>query len=203
MTDMRCFFAKGPAMLNDLADILNRLFGDLSIDLTAGNMALRAVATFAVTVAVLRLGSKRLFGKGTAFDTVVAIMIGSVMSSAITSSGSMVAIWAGGAALVAMHWALGWLSFHIDTFGTMIKGQEIQLVRDGEMLEDGMDRTSTTPRDLERAMRQDGKVPDVSMLQLAYMERDGSISVVPKSSEPKVVEVAVRDGVQTVRIAIK
>jgi hypothetical protein len=34
------------------------------------------------------------------------------------------------------------------------------------------------------------------------MERNGSISVLPQKSEPRIVEVAVKDGVQTVRIEI-
>ena len=190
-------------MLNDLQDVLNRLFGDASTSLSAGNMALRAVVTFAVTVAAIRLGNKRLFGKGTAFDTVVAIMIGSIMSRAITGSGSMVATWVAGFTLIFLHWGLSWLSYHIDSFGTIVKGHEVKLVENGDVLEPGMRRTGTTIRDLERAIREDGHVPEVSRLRMAYMERDGSISVVPKPPEPKVLEVAVRDGVQTVRIAME
>lgn len=192
-------------MLNDLRDLFNQLFGEISTDLTVWNMALRAVVTFVVTVAVIRAGNKRLFGKGTAFDTVVAIMIGSVMSRAITGSGSgsMVAIWVAGFVLIGLHWFLSWLAFHIDTFGPLIKGHEVQLVEDGEILQDGMQETGTTDRDLARAMRENGTSPDVSALQMAYMERDGSVSVVPKSSEPRVIEITVQDGVQTVRIALE
>ena len=38
--------------------------------------------TFVVTVAIVRLGHKRMSGNATAFDLVVAIMVGSVMSRA-------------------------------------------------------------------------------------------------------------------------
>jgi len=192
-------------MWNELWDILDTLFGNIDTDLNAFQMAMRAIVTFVVTVAVIRLGNKRLFGKGTAFDTVVAIMIGSVMSRAITGSGSgtMLATWAAGLALIAMHWLLSWLSYHIESLGSLFKGHEVQLVKDGEILEDGMRETGTTERDLKRAIRENGTFPDVSQLQMAYMERDGSISVVPKSSGPRVLEVAVQDGVQTVRIALE
>ena len=192
-------------MLNELQDVLDGLFGTMSTELTAGNRAARAVVTFIVTVAVIRLGNKRLFGKGTAFDTVVAIMIGSVMSRAITGSGAgtMLATWAAGLTLIVLHWFLSWLAFHIDSFGSVVKGHEVQLVKDGEILEAGMRATGTTRRDLDRALREDGNAPDVSGIRLAYMERDGSISVVPRSSGPKVLEVSVADGVQTVRIALE
>lgn len=192
-------------MWNDIQDILDTLFGNIETDLNAFQMAMRAIVTFIVTVAVIRIGNKRLFGKGTAYDTVVAIMIGSVMSRAITGSGSgtMLATWAAGLTLVLLHWLVSWLSYHIDSLGSLFKGHEVRLVKDGEILEEGMRETGTTRRDLDRAMREDGNVPDASRIQMAYMERDGSISVVPKSSAPKVVEVAVQDGVQTVRVVLE
>lgn len=192
-------------MWNALQEILDTAFGTVDTDLNAAQMAMRAVITFVVTVAVIRIGSKRLFGKGTAFDTVVAIMIGSVMSRAITGSGSgtMLATWAGGLTLILMHWGLAWLAYRVDSFGPLIKGHEVKLVQDGEVLEEGMRETGTTPRDLARALRESGEVPDVSGIKLAYMERDGSISVVPGSSGPKILEVSVEDGVQTVRIALE
>lgn len=192
-------------MLNDIQDFLIQIVGDGPDDLNPGNLAVRSVLTFVVTVAILRLGDKRLFGKGTTFDTVVAIMIGSVMSRAITGSGSgtMIATWTGGAVLIGLHWMLGWLAYRSGGFGPLIKGSEVKLVDDGQILEDGMAETSTTLRDLDRAIRDSGKVPDVSQIKLAYLERDGSISVIPKSPEPRVLEVTVRDGVQTVRIALE
>ena len=191
-------------MWNEIRDVVDALFGDIDTDLNALQMAMRAIVTFVVTVAVIRVGNKRLFGKGTAYDTVVAIMIGSVMSRAITGSGSgtMLATWAAGLTLIVMHWLLSTLSYHLPWFGSAIKGHEVELVRDGQVLKDGMRETGTTVRDLERAMRSDGSVPEIENIRMSYMERDGSISVVPGSSEPKVIEVSVRDGVQTVRIAL-
>jgi uncharacterized membrane protein YcaP (DUF421 family) len=192
-------------MWSEIQGVLDTLFGNIDTDLNAAQMSMRAIVTFVVTVAVVRVGNKRLFGKGTAYDTVVAIMIGSVMSRAITGSGSgtMLATWAAGLTLILLHWLLSWLAFHISSFGSIVKGHEVQLVQDGQILEDGMRETGTTMRDLDRAMREDGNVPDVSQVQLAYMERDGSISVVPKSSEPRVLDVSVQDGVQTIRILIE
>lgn len=191
-------------MWGELQDVLDTVFGTIDTDLNVAQMAMRAIVTFVVTVAVVRVGNKRLFGKGTAYDMVVAIMIGSVMSRAITGSGSgtMLATWAGGLVLILLHWGLSWVAYHVDSFGPVIKGHEVQLVENGKILHDGMRRTGTTDRDLARAMREDGHVPDASRIEFAYMERDGSISVVPKSSEPKILEVSVQDGVQTVRIAV-
>jgi uncharacterized membrane protein YcaP (DUF421 family) len=57
--------------------------------------------------------------------------------------------------------------------------------------------------DLDQALRTEGSEPDPSGVRLAYLERDGSISVVPRDEGPRILEVSVADGVQTVRIAVE
>ena len=59
---------------------------------------------------------------------------------------------------------------------------------------------SLSRRDLNEALRQQGRPPDPSRIRLAYLERDGSISVVPHQDPPRVLDVSVNDGVQTVRV---
>ena len=189
-------------MLDTTWEFVRTLLGLGASDLNAGQMALRAVLTFAVTVAIVRLGDKRLFGKGTAFDTVVAIMIGSVMSRAITEPGSPLTTWLAGAVLVGMHWLLALLAARC-WFGPLVKGNPVLLVKDGEVQRDGMRESHVTRMDLEQALREDGREPDRSQVRLAYLERDGSISVVPSKDGPRILEVSVADGVQTVRIALE
>src|SRR3712207_8480435 len=52
-------------------------------DVNAIQMALRTVLVYAVTLLLIRLGSKRFLSEATAFDVIVGIMLGSVMSRAI------------------------------------------------------------------------------------------------------------------------
>ena len=189
-------------MLDATWDLIQRLLGLDAASLNPGQMALRAVLTFAVTVAVVRLGDKRLFGKGTAFDLVVAIMIGSVMSRAITSSSGLLGTWLAGLVLVGMHWLLALLASR-GWFGPLVKGNPVLLVEDGQLQHGGMRESHITRMDLEQALREDGREPDLSRVRRAYLERDGSISVIPREEGPRVLEVSVADGVQTVRIALE
>jgi len=189
-------------MLDATWDGVRRLLGLDAESLGIGQMALRAVLTFAVTIAVVRLGDKRLFGKGTAFDTVVAIMIGSVLSRAITGSSPLFPTWAAGLVLVGMHALVAYLAFR-GWFGPLVKGKPVLLIEDGEVREDGLRESHLTERDLEAAFRAQGSGPDPSTVRLSYLERDGSISVVPREAGPRVLEVSVADGVQTVRIALE
>ena len=191
-------------MLQDVWEGLGRALG-LGVEteqLGAGQMGLRALVIFAVGLAIVRLGDKRLFGKGTAFDLVVAIMIGSVMSRAITGSGPMLATWLAGLVLVGMHWLLALLASR-GWFGPLIKGNPVLLVKDGQLRRGAMRQSHVTRMDLEQALRAEGREPDPSTVRLAYLERDGSISVVPCKDGPRVLEVSVADGGQTVRIAVE
>ena len=186
-----------------MSRLAESLLGIGTEELTPGQMALRAVLTFVVTVAIIRLGNKRLFGKGTAFDLVVAIMIGSVMSRAITNASALLATWLAGLVLVGMHWLLATLSYHLSWFGPLVKGHPVLLVKDGDIQRDGMREGGVTQADLDQALRAEGSAPDPSSVRLAYLERDGSISVVPRHEGPRILEVSVADGVQTVHIALE
>src|SRR4051812_36764138 len=98
-------------------------------------MALRAVAVYAFTLAIVRLGSKRFLGKPSAFDTVVGIMLGSVMSRAITSASEFIPTLVAGTVLIAMHWLLASLAYHTQWLGRFVKGSPILLIKDGEIQE--------------------------------------------------------------------
>lgn len=149
-------------------------------DLVAGQMAVRALIVFSFTLVIVRLGSKRLLGKGTVFDFIVAIMLGSVMSRAITGSSPFFATVAAGTILVALRWLLGVLAYHIDWFGPVVKGNPVLLIKDGSIQWQGMRETSVTRRDLEESLRLNGELTDPSKVRRSYLERNGEISVIPE-----------------------
>jgi len=171
-------------------------------DVNAIQMALRTVLIFAATLLLVRLGSKRFLSQATAFDVIVGIMLGSVMSRAINSSAPLVPTLAAGAVFVGLHWLLNTLAFHIDQFGAAVKGNPILLVDDGQVQQRGVREAGLSDRDLQQAFRLQGQEPDLSKIRRAYLERDGSVSVIPREQEPQILEVTVADGVQTVRIAL-
>lgn len=171
-------------------------------DVNSLQMGLRTVLVYAFTLLLVRLGSKRFLAEATAFDIIVGIMLGSVMSRAINGSAPFLPTLAAGAVLVGVHWLLGFLSSRISWFGPAIKGNPILLIKDGEIQEAGMRRAGLSRHDLEQGLRLQARHDDPSKVKLAFMERNGNISVLPFPSEPQVVEVAVKDGVQAVRIEL-
>jgi uncharacterized membrane protein YcaP (DUF421 family) len=145
----------------------------------AAAMALRTVAVYAVTLLLVRVGSRRLLAKPSAFDVIVAIMVGSIMSRAINGAAPFGPTLAAGAVLLAMHWAFAVLALRMHWLSAGLKGTRIELVRDGEVLRDGMRRANITDDDLAEALRLQIHDDDLSRVRAAYMERSGAISVVP------------------------
>lgn len=192
-------------MLEEAWDVLGTALGlDREVaEVGTAQMALRTVIVYVVTLVLVRLGNKRFLSRATAFDVIVAIMVGSIVSRAINGSAPFFPTLLGaGASLVALHWVFATVAFHTDWFGTIVKGEPVLLIRDGEIVESGMQNASLSRRDLDEQFRMQGREPDPSTIRLGYLERNGRISLIPEEREPRVVEVDVRDGIQTVRIEI-
>ena len=175
--------------------------GEEARDLGAMQVVARVVIVYAVTLIIVRLGKKRFMGRGTAFDVIVGIIVGSVASRAITGNAPLGPALAGVATLLALHWLFSAIALHWHGFGTAVKGHSRVVIRDGAIDEDRLRAAHLTHRDLDEDLRSKGyvRVEDVAE---GRIERDGTLSVQRKQSTPKVVEVEVAAGVQRVRIEI-
>src|SRR5689334_25353479 len=93
-----------------------------SKDINPLQMGLRTVVVYVATVLMVRLGKKRFMGRSTAFDVILGIMLGSIVSRAITGNAPFLPALAAAAVLVAMHWLFSALAFRWHSFGDAIKG---------------------------------------------------------------------------------
>jgi uncharacterized membrane protein YcaP (DUF421 family) len=102
------------------------------------------------------------------------------MSRAVNGSAPFVPTLIAGAVFLLMHWLFAALAVRTHWFSVALKGSRIPLVRDGKVLTDGMRRAKITDEDLAEALRLQMHDEDPSNVQVAYMERSGDISVVPR-----------------------
>lgn len=191
-----------PTWAADLVETLLGIGKDAA-DISIPQRAVRTVIVYGITLAIVRLGSRRMLSKASAFDYIVAIMLGSIMSSAVSGSAPFFATLAVGVLLLGLHWLFALIAFNTDWFGPIVKGERIELVRDGQVLPGGMRRAFVTEEDLLQAVHEVGKETDPAKVKRAYLERDGKISIIPYPPEPRVLSVPVENGVQTVRIELR
>lgn len=168
--------------MNQLASAFDRALGThvSANDLAIGQIVLRAVLVLLVWLVIVRLADRRLLGKYSAFDVVLAVMLGSVLSRAINGSAPLWGTLAAAAVLVIMHWVLTFLSFHWHAFGHLVKGLPKTLIVDGKVYEDELRRNLITGHDLGEMLRLQGRIDDPAQARLATLERNGQISAIPR-----------------------
>ncbi|HEX7061646.1 MAG TPA: YetF domain-containing protein [Woeseiaceae bacterium] len=176
--------------------------GSAIADVGSLQMTLRTIVVYLASLIIVRLASRRFLSQASAFDAIVAIMLGSIMSRGINGSAALLPTVVAGAVLVGLHWLFAALAWHTSWFGTLVKGRRLLLIRDGKVQEGSMRKASITSEDLAEALRTQAGHTDPARFEAAWMERSGKISVKPYPHEPHVVEVAVQSGVQTVRIEL-
>lgn len=165
-----------------MQETFNHLLGlDLEGDLLSWwQMSLRAIVVFFVALILIRLGGKRIFGKNAALDIVMGIMLGSILSRAITGNAPFGPVLAATTVLMALHRLLAYIAYQYEGFGKLVKGEAEPLVKDGQLQREQMEKRNITTRDLEEFMRTQGKTNDLSEVKEAFLERNGSISIITR-----------------------
>jgi uncharacterized membrane protein YcaP (DUF421 family) len=190
-------------MIGENWPVIGELLGLGADEIAIWQMGVRAVIVYLAAIALVRLGEKRFLGRYTALDVILGFMLGSVLSSAITGSAPFFETILGGAlSLVLIHWLFAVLSFRSERFGDLVKGTERVLVRDGKIDWESMQTSHISRSDLLAALRANGQLDEVEKVREARLERSGDISVLERESEPRVVEIEVKEGVQVVRLEI-
>lgn len=154
------------------------VFATGAADITWWAMSARGAIIFVFAVVLFRLFFVRVFGRFAAFDTTVAILLGSTLSRAMTGTARFVPSLIAVTVLMALHAVLVWATFRFHGLGRLVKGREIRLVSDGRMLPDAMRRAGISEGDLREALRLGTGQAELADIAAAYMERDGQISFI-------------------------
>lgn len=191
-------------MLHNLWEIFSSGIGmnEISQVMSTWQMIPRTIVVYIVGLLLIRIGKRRFLGGYTTFDILLGFIVGSVMSRAITGAITLVNMFFVVATLVGIHWIIAVITYYFN-FGNVIKNSERQLIKDGKVIEDAMRASKLGENDLLQALREKANVESPDEVKSAYLERDGSITVIPKGCETHVLEIDVKEGVQTVKIAIE
>lgn len=153
------------------------LIGQDGGDIRWWQMCARAAIIFIYGVVIVRMAGKRVFGKWTAIDIVLSIVIGSNLSRTLTGNAPFVETLAATAVLVVLHSMLIMVSVRWSGLGHLLKGKGVRLITDGVVDERALRRHGIGEQDLEEALR-DAGLEEPSGVRMAYLERNGDISVV-------------------------
>lgn len=157
----------------------HELIGQDASTITWWQMTVRAILIFLYGLLLIRVAGRRAFGRYTTLDIVLAVIIGSNLSRALTANARFLPTLAASAGIVLAYWASIHLVALSDTLGWLVKGDTVRLVEDGRIDARAMRRVAVSRGDLEEAMREQG-VRRLDRVALATLERNGKISVIRK-----------------------
>lgn len=152
-------------------------------DLEWWQMVDRAVVVFILSIVFVRLSGRRSFGMKSAFDNTIVILLGAILSRAVTGASAFFPTLAASLALALLHRLFAWLSTKSHTFGRLIKGEAIVIYKDGKLNRVNMRRNFITEKDLKEGLHNAINSDELEDAELILLERDGDISVVKKKVE--------------------
>lgn len=165
-----------------LHDIYLKVFGvdGHPTDLTMLQVSLRCLVIFVIGLALVRIGDRRSLSEKTAFDAIFIVLLGSILSRAINGSGPLPSTIFAAIVLMIIHRVCAYIAYYSHSFGKLIKGEDLTLIRNGQVDWKAMREKLVSKHDLEEDLRLDAKTENVSEIQVARLERSGDISFIKK-----------------------
>lgn len=136
----------------------------------------RAVVIFAYGLALVRLSGRRVFGKWSALDIVVSVIVGSNLSRALTGSAPLIGTVAATTLLMALHWVLAQAAARSEPLSRILEGSPVKLSEGGANDRPILVRHAISPGDLDESLRQSG-VESLDESRLVTLEPSGKITV--------------------------
>ena len=143
---------------------------------------LRTAVVYVVVLFLLRLAGKRELGQMSPVDLVVILVIANAVQNAMTGGdNSLIGGIIAAATLVAVNTAFARVGHRVPYLQHLFESQPTVLVRGGKLVKRNLDRENVEEDELMMAAREHG-IDDISGVESAYLERDGSISIIPKGA---------------------
>ncbi len=145
---------------------------------------LRAVAVYGFLLLLFRISGKRSLAQVTAFDLVLGLIISEALQQAlIDGDDSLTNAFLVVTTLVGLNIGLSAWTQHSERLERLVDGAPVVVFADGKLLTDRMAAERVDEEDILRAGRELLGLSRLEQVRYAVVERDGTISVVPKEGE--------------------
>ena len=156
-------------------------------------IVLRSAIVYAALLGGLRLAGKRQIGQMTPFDLVVILLIANAVQNAMVGPDtSLVGGLLSAAVLVGANWCVGVVRERVPVFRRIVEGEPALLVSGGVVNVAKLHHEQIDIEELRQAVREHG-LADLEEVEMAVLEVDGTISIVPKGSPTVRTEKRFRD----------
>ena len=143
-------------------------------------LILRGIIIYIFLIALLRVTGKRQIGQMSPFDLVLLLVLSNAVQNSMNGGdNSVIGGMISAATLVAINWLVGLLTYKSRRAEALIEGRPELLIHNGKLFETILARAQLTRHELRAALRESG-CDDIEDVHAAFLENDGTISVIPK-----------------------
>lgn len=133
----------------NVADTMFGTQGSISV----GQECTRAILIFTYGLVLVRVAGRRVFGKWSALDIVVSIVIGSNLSRTLTGNAPLLGTLAATTALMAAHWTIALGVARAPWLSRLVEGRVVDLATGGRLAERTRRVHGVSDADLDEALR--------------------------------------------------
>jgi uncharacterized membrane protein YcaP (DUF421 family) len=142
----------------------------------------RTLAMYAFLVVLLRASGKRTLAQVTVFDFVLLLVMSEATQQALTGNdfsvtNAMLIV----LTLVALSRGLDWFSHRNAVIDRVLNDEPLILIDDGKFLRKPMHHNEVGIDDILESARKSNGIERIEQVKYAILERDGTISVIPRS----------------------
>jgi uncharacterized membrane protein YcaP (DUF421 family) len=149
-------------------------------DLQWYQMFIRTIIVFISAIVFIRIAGMRTFGTKTAFDVVVSITLGALLSRCISGHYPFFATLSSALFLALFHRICSWAIYKSNFLSKIMEGQSILLYKNGEKKKHLMAKNCISDKDITKALHEDC-LSDLEKVKEIWLEPDGKLSVVKKN----------------------
>jgi uncharacterized membrane protein YcaP (DUF421 family) len=145
------------------------------------DIVLRGTVVFFLLYFLMRVIGRRELSSLEPFDLILLIILGDAVQQGLTQddyslTGAALAV----GTIAALQVATSYLNFRFPRMQTLIDGEPIVLMQNGEVIQKNLDRERLTLDDVAEAARQES-IGSFDQIEWAIMETNGRISFLKKS----------------------
>jgi uncharacterized membrane protein YcaP (DUF421 family) len=163
---------------------LIQIFGEGG-DLNALQMSCRAVVIFLIALVFIRISGRRSFGIRTPLDNIIVVLLGAVLSRAVTGASPFWPTICAGFMFVFIHRIFGWIMVSNKHFKRLVEGDKILLYDNGRFIKPNLRRGLVSQEDILQGIREAIQTDDLEYIKTVYIERNGTITVIKKDEPPR------------------
>jgi uncharacterized membrane protein YcaP (DUF421 family) len=144
------------------------------------DIVLRAALAFWFIFFLTRIVGRRELSSLGPFDLIMLIVLGDLVQQGVTQSDySVTGLVLAAGTIAIMQVGVSYANFRFRKLRTLLEGEPIVLIDDGQVLERNLGRERMTREELEEQARQ-SQIDSLANVRWAVLEASGQISFIPK-----------------------